>query len=153
MDGDIDDSVLRCRNRIPRRHALPALAGPARLDPVLGYVAVVDKRVAHDVGTSMRQTHVVIGGADRVVLPMIAATEAEGLRRKVVTSMMSFCPSALMAKLSISKLTVYQSAFGPGATDGGFDATGCGGVWAQAASKEMAPAATSKRRAIVRRDI
>jgi hypothetical protein len=69
------------------------------------------------------------------------------------TSAITFWPPALMAKLLVSNTTVYQTAAGPGATGGGFDATGCGGVWAQAASKAMAPAAASWCHEIVRRDI
>ena len=65
MDGDVDDPVLRCRNGIPRWHVLPALAGPARLDPVHRKLAAIDKRVPHGVGAPMRQT-VVISAANRV---------------------------------------------------------------------------------------
>ena len=46
MNGDIDNSICRYRDGIARWHAVSGLAGPARLDPVLRHVVVVDQRVA-----------------------------------------------------------------------------------------------------------
>lgn len=76
VDGDVDDPVLCCRNVIDRWHAFPGLAGPARLDPVERHLAVINNRVAHGVGASMRQMHVVVIAAEVSVPPMIVATES-----------------------------------------------------------------------------
>jgi hypothetical protein len=43
MDSDVDHSVGRCCNVIARWHALPGLAGPARLDPVGRQVVVSEE--------------------------------------------------------------------------------------------------------------
>src|SRR5208283_431961 len=54
VDGYVDDTILRRRNRVPAWHALPSRAGPSRLDTVQRHMAVIDQRVAHGVGTSLR---------------------------------------------------------------------------------------------------
>ena len=70
----------------------------------------------------MRQTHVGIIGADRVGLADDRRDSGGVICRKVITSLTTFCPLASMTMLLVSKLTVYQVAFGPGATGGAFEA-------------------------------
>ena len=54
MNGNVDDTILHCRNVISRGHVFPVLAGPARLDPVGCQLAVIDDRIAHGIGAAMR---------------------------------------------------------------------------------------------------
>jgi hypothetical protein len=97
--------------------------------------------------------HVVLIGADRVGPADDCRDRGRVTQQDSDHIIDDLLAIGLIAKLLVSKLTVYQTALGPGAAGGGFDATAWGGIWAQAASSRMPATAASWRHEMVRRDI
>jgi len=144
MYGDVHNAVRSGSGTIGRRQILSRFSGPARLNPGRRDFAAVNQGIPNGIGSLMRQMHVVVVAAHRIGL-----ADDGGDRGGVHLQGGDHITDHL--------LSIGIQGICPGSTGGGLAATGCGGrgggLSAQAASMERAPATASKRHETAKRDI